>query len=153
MAIHLESMTQQLRDNRLMKTDEQIRLFEEALEQIGDEENVAHITALCEGFDDSTEHAEVMFGLVHTIEGYHNISSSEEAMGNFIAAAPIMLPHAADWLRTMLVRILNDANSRPLFSRLLAIANAGTQEVIRTALQKISTEDPAKFEEKVKEVV
>lgn len=120
MAINLESTTQQLRDNRLMKTDEQIRLFEEALEQIGDEGNVSQITALCQGFDDNTEHSKVMFGLIHTIEGYDNISSSEEALSNFLEAAPSMLPHAADWLRTMLVRILNDANSRPLFSQLLA---------------------------------
>ena len=153
MAINLESTTQQLRDNRLMKTDEQIRLFEEALEQIGDEGNVSQIAALCQGFDDNTEHSEVMFGLIHTIEGYDNISSSEEALSNFLEAAPSMLPHAADWLRTMLVRILNDAHSRPLFSQLLATTNSASQEIIRTALQKISIEDPAKFEEKVKEVV
>lgn len=64
MAINIESATQQLRDNRLMKDTEQIKLFEEALEEIGAEENVAHIAALCQGFDDNTEHQEVMFGLV-----------------------------------------------------------------------------------------
>jgi Immunity protein 30 len=153
MAINLESTTRQLRDNRLMKNDEQIRLFEEALEQIGDEGEVAQIAALCQGFDDNTEHSEVMFGLVHTIEGYDNISSAEEAMSNFLEAAPVMLPQAADWLRTMLVRILNDANSRLLFSQLLATTNPASQNVIRAALQNISTEDPAKFGDKVKEVM
>ncbi|RZK34940.1 MAG: hypothetical protein EOO61_12765 [Hymenobacter sp.] len=153
MAINIESATRQLRDNRLMKDNEQIRLFEEALEEIGAEENVAHIAALCQGYDDNTEHQEVMFGLVHTIEGYDRLSSSEEAISNFIEAAPAMLPQAADWLRTMLVRILNDASSRLTFSQLLATSNPVAKEAIRTALQNISAEDPTKFEAKVNEVV
>lgn len=128
-------------------------MFEESLEEIGAEENVAHIAILCQGFDDATEHEEVMFGLVHTIEGYDHHSSPEEAISNFIVAAPTMLPQAADWLRTMLVRILNDVNSRLLFSQLLTTSNPTAKEAIQMMLQKISAEDPAKFEAKVNEVV
>lgn len=153
MATNIELATQQLRDNRLMKNNEQIGLFEEAIEQISDNEDVGHISALCQGFDDNTEHSEVMFGLIHTIEGYDRFSSPSEAISNFIQAAPTMLPHAADWLRIMLVRILNDANSRPLFSQLLASSSPNSKEPIRAVLQKISADDPAKFEVKVSEVV
>jgi hypothetical protein len=153
MATNIELATQKLRDNRLMKNNEQIGLFEEALEQIIEDENVEHISALCQGFDDNTEHSEVMFGLIHTIEGYDRISSPTEAISTFIQAAPSMLPHAADWLRTMLVRILNDADSRLLFSQLLASSGPNSKEPIRTILQKISAEDPADFEAKVSEVV
>lgn len=153
MAINIELVGKQLRDNRLMKDDEQIRLFEEALEQIGDEQNAANISALCQGFDDDTEHSEVMFGLIHTIEGYDSFSPPEEAMSNFIQAAPSMLPHAADWLRTMLVRILNDTNSRLSFAQSLANSGPDDKKIIQDTLQKISIEDPTKFKEKVSEVV
>jgi hypothetical protein len=153
MATDIKSLTQQLRDNRLMKNNDQIGLFEEALEQIGYEEDVKDILALCQGFDDSTEHSEVMFGLIHTIEGYDSLSSPTEAISNFIQAAPTMLPHAADWLRTMLVRVLNDANSRLLFRQLLADSDPSSREPIRATLQRISADDPAKFEEKVSEVM
>ncbi len=153
MTTSIELATQQLRDNRLMKNNEQIGLFEEAIEQISDDENVEHISALCQGFDDNTEHSEVMFGLIHTIEGYDRLSSPSAAISSFIQAAPTMLPHAADWLRTMLVRILNDANSRLLFRQLLANSEANSKELIRAVLQKISADDPTKFEAKVSEVV
>ncbi len=152
MATDIKLLTQQLRDNRLMKNNEQIGLFEEAVEQISYEENVKDISALCQGFDDSTEHSEVMFGLIHTIEGYDRLSSPTEAISNFIQAAPTMLPQAADWLRTMLVRILNDTDSRLLFSQLLATSSPSSKEPIRAILQKISADDPAKFEAKVSEV-
>ncbi|WP_052732446.1 Imm30 family immunity protein [Hymenobacter terrenus] len=153
MATNMELITQQLRANRLMKNNEQIELFEDALAQISSYEKVEHISALCQGFDDQTEHSEVMFGLIHTIEGYDRISSPLEAIDSFIQAAPSMLPHAADWLRTMLVRILNDANSRLLFSQLLAKSNPDAKELIRGILQKIAADDPSKFKAKVNEVV
>jgi hypothetical protein len=153
MELTTELALQQLRDNRLMKDYEQLTLFEEALYFLGDDEDVSNIPALCQGFDDNTEHLEVTSGLIPIIEGYDSFSGPEEQLKYFIQGAPIMLPHAADWLRTMLVRILNDTESRLLFSQLLASSSPNLKEPIRTALQKISAEDPAKFEAKVSEVV
>lgn len=152
MAINIELATRQLRDNRLMKDNEQIRLFEEALEEIGAEENVAHIPALCQSFDDNTEHREVMVGLVHIIEGYADFSSREEELSYFLQGTPAMLPHASDWLRTMLVRILNHDASRQVFRELLAASASTIKEPIYSALQKISAEDPSDFEDKVNQV-
>jgi hypothetical protein len=144
---------QQLRDNRLMKDDEQLALFEEALYQLGDDEAVTNIPALCQGFEDNTTHSEVTAGLIPLIEGYDSFCGREEQLRYFIQGIPIMLPHAANWLRTMLVRILNDTNSRILFSQLLATSNPELKELVRTVLQKISADDPAKFEAKVQEVI
>lgn len=149
---NIEFAIQQLRDNRLMETDEQLSIYEQVLDQIGNDEDVTHIPALCQAFDDNTEHREVMVGLVHIIEGYADFSSRKEELSYFLQGAPAMLPHAADWLRTMLVRILNHDKSRELFGELLANSEASIKELIRVALQKISSEDPNIFQTKVAEV-
>ncbi len=153
MELTTELALQQLRDNRLMSDNEQLAIFEEASYHLGGDEDVANIPALCQGFDDNTEHREVTSGLIPIIEGYDSFSSREEQLKYFIQGAPVMLPHAADWLRTMLVRILNDTDSRLLFSQLLASSSSSSKEPIRAMLQKISADDPDKFAAKVSEVV
>lgn len=143
----------QLCANRLMKNDEQLNIYEQSLDEIGDNEDVANIPALCFAFDDETEHREVMSGLIPIIEGYNSFSSREEQLKYFIKGAPNMLPQASDWLRTMLVRILNHDESRKLFRELLAGSSDEAKVAVRAALQNISKEDPAKFKAKVDEVV
>ena len=135
-----------------MKTDEQLAVYEQILDQIGDDEDVTHIPALCQAFDDDTEHREVMVGLVHIIEGYADFSSRKEELSYFLQGTPAMLPHASDWLRTMLVRILNHDASRQIFRELLAASASTIKEPIYSALQKISAEDPSDFEDKVNQV-
>lgn len=153
MELTTELALQQLRDNRLMKDYEQLTLFEEASYHLGGDEDVTNIPALCQGFDDNTEHLEVTSGLIPIIEGYDSFSSREEQLKYFIQGAPMMLPHAANWLRTMLVRILNDTGSRLSFRQLLASSSPSAKESIQAVLQKISADDPTKFKEKVSEVV
>jgi Immunity protein 30 len=153
METSIELAVIKLRDNRLMKSDEQLAVYEQTLDEIGDDEDVTNIPALCLGFDDRTEHREVMSGLISIIEGYDSFSSIEEQLKYFLQGAPNMLPHASDWLRTMLVRIINDAGARLLFKKLLASGDPSSTEAVRTALHKIAVDDAAKFEAKVKEVL
>ncbi len=153
MELTTELALQQLRDNRLMKDYDQLTLFEEASYYLGDDENVTNIPALCQGFDDNTEHLEVTSGLIPIIEGYDRFSGPEEPLKYFIQGVPTMLPHAAEWLRTMLVRILNSTESRPLFAQLLTASPTATQEIIGGALRKIATESPDRFAVKVAEVI
>lgn len=153
MEVPVELALQQLRDNRLMQTEEQLALYEARLYDMGDDEDVANVVRLCLAFDDDTDHHEVMLGLVPVIEGYAKSSSPAEYIRYFVQGAPAMLPHAAEWLRSLLVHILNGAEYRPLFAQLLAASPAATQEVIGGALRKVAAESPDRFAGKVAEVL
>jgi hypothetical protein len=152
MAINIELEAEKLYTNRLMQDNEQIALFEEALERIGGEQDPQHIPLLCRAFDDETEHYEVMYGMVHAVERYDKFSSPVQATAEFIKAIPLMLPQAAEWLETLLFGILNDDASRQVFAEQLVISSPDVQSQVRDALRKIVADDPEAFQTKVAEV-
>jgi hypothetical protein len=152
MATNIEIEAEKLYANRLMQDNEQIALFEEALERIGSELNPKHIPLFCRAFDDETEHHEVMYGMVHMVERYDKLSSPAEATAEFISAIPLMLPQAAEWLETLLFGILNDNAARQVFAEQLAISPPEVQNQVRNALRKIVADDPEAFQTKVAEV-
>lgn len=152
MAINIQLEAEKLYTNRLMQDSEQIALFEEALERIGSEHDLQHIPLLCRAFDDETEHYEVMYGMVHTVERYDKLSTPAQATAKFISAIPSMLPQAAEWLETLLFGILNDNAARQVFAELLAASPSDIQNRVRSILRKIVADDPEAFQAKVAEV-
>ncbi|WP_229757546.1 Imm30 family immunity protein [Paenibacillus marchantiophytorum] len=52
---------------------------------------VDHLKNLCSGFDDATEHDDVMFGLIHAIESYDKTIGAETVI-------PDLGQHAAQGL-------------------------------------------------------
>ena len=152
MDINIELEAEKLYTNRLMQDNEQIALFEEALERIEAERNVQHIPLLCRAFDDETEHYEVMYGMVHAVERYDKFSTPAQATATFISSIPAMLPQAAEWVETFLFGILNDDAARQIFAEQLAISPPNVQDQIRSLLRKIVADDPEAFQTKVAEV-
>ncbi|MFP7476957.1 Imm30 family immunity protein [Terribacillus saccharophilus] len=71
---------QNLKDNRLLRDDQEVEKFEKAIENILKMKDGNRITFLCQGFDDDTENDEVMFGLIHAIESYDNIVGSVSSL-------------------------------------------------------------------------
>lgn len=153
MAIDINAEAQRLQDNRLMENNEQIAQFEEALEQITNERNPEHIALLCRAFDDDTEHHEVMYSMVHAVERYDEFSTPAKATAEFVKAIPSMLPHASEWLETLLFGILNEDASRRVFAEQLANSTPTTQEQIVGVLRKIAAESPDQFQAKVDEIL
>jgi hypothetical protein len=152
MAINIDLEAEKLYSNRLMQDNEQIALFEEALERIEGEHDFLHIPILCRAFDDETEHYEVMYGMVHAVERYDKFSTPAQATATFISAIPAMLPQAAEWLETLLFGILNEDASRRVFAEQLALSPPNTQQQVRSILRKIVADDPEAFQTKVAEV-
>lgn len=152
MAINIQLEAEKLYNNRLMQDNEQIALFEEALERIGDEHDFQHIPLLCRAFDDETEHYEVMYSMVHAVERYDKFGTPDQTSAKFISAIPSMLPQAAEWLETLLFGILNDNASRQIFAKQLAISPQNVQNQVRSTLRKIVADDPQAFQTKVAEV-
>jgi hypothetical protein len=148
MAISIQNELAVLKANRLMETNEQTRKFISAMENIFSLKNPEVIEYLCEGFDDDTEENEVMFDLVHTIEAYDKIVSPEIATGYFIKGINLMHPHAKGWIEIMLIRILNEDNSRIVFSNLIKHADAKTKKNVRSIIEGLVNEDPEEFSDK-----
>ena len=153
MAVNVEVETNKLIANRLMITEQQVDYFEEAIEKLAASSNPEHIKFLCQGFDDATEHYEVMFGLVHTIESYDTTVSPDVATRCFINALPLLLPHASGWAQTLLLRILNHKTSRDTLRKQLKNSDLNVQEVITILLQELAVKKPDEFRQKVDEVL
>ncbi|RSK42806.1 Imm30 family immunity protein [Hymenobacter perfusus] len=151
--VNINAEVLRLRQSRLMQEDGQYLVFDEAIARILSARNVEHIPLLCQGFDDATEHYEVMFGLIHAVEGYHKIASPEVATGYFIKSISVMVPHASEWAKQMLRRFLNKADDRQILRKSLAAAETNDWTMAVKLLQKIASEDAERFNQAVVEVL
>lgn len=66
-----ESYIKVLKENRKLKNDNEIEIFEDAIEKLLETNDVKCLYC---GFDNDTEEEEVMFGLVHAVESYYSCS-------------------------------------------------------------------------------
>jgi hypothetical protein len=153
MKTSLDQKISKLIKNRLMLNNEQIGLFEEAMESIFDLHDINRIHQLCLGFDDKTEQQDVMFGLIHGIEAYDGEYGMAATTQTFISAAPKLIPHAVNWLEIILMRYLNNDAARNVLKEELKKAGDESQEVISKALKQIQEKDPEAFYSLVKEVI
>lgn len=150
--MNIQEETSKLTNNRLMQSNEQIALFEEAMTNIFDLQNIDHIRFLCLGFDDRTEQDDVMFGLIHAIEAYDGTFGIEPVTREFILSSPQFVQHANKWLEIILIRYLNDGIAKDALKKELKKADKKSQEIIFEALKRIQAEN-AHFSEAIKEVI
>ena len=143
----------ELKNNRLLRDESEVKKFEKSIENILDMKNVNHIEILCQGFDDLTEKDEVMFGLIHTIELYDKIVSSEVSLKLLANSIPKMLPHAKEWLKILHKRILNHETSRNIYKKIIPTLNNDTQKIVVSQLTSIKERNPSRFEESVNSIL
>jgi len=138
-----------LLNNKLLRTDQEILYFEEAIENILTFNEVEHIKILCSGFDDSTENEEVMFGLIHAIESYDNDFGMENSLEKMVEALPSMLPQARGWSIILHKRILNYEPSRIAYTNVLLRVDASIKKIVSELFSEIKERNPDRFEELV----
>ncbi|MBJ8052076.1 hypothetical protein JDS87_08580 [Bacillus cereus] len=143
----------ELKNNRLLRDESEVDKFEKSIENILGMENVNHIEILCQGFDDLTENDEVMFGLIHAIESYDKIVSSDVSLKVLANSIPKMLPHAKEWLKILHKRILNHEPSRNIYKKIIPTLNNDIQKYIVSQLTSIKQRNPSRFEESVNSVL
>lgn len=143
----------ELKNNRLLRNESEIEKFEKSIENILDMKDVNHIEILCQGFDDLTENDEVMFGLIHAIESYDKIVSSEISLKVLANSIPKMLPHAKEWLKILHKRILNHEPSRNIYKEIIPTLDNDTKKNIVSQLNSIKERNPSRFEESVNSIL
>ncbi|GLI82640.1 hypothetical protein ANABIO32_03270 [Rossellomorea marisflavi] len=144
-----EELTQTLIDNRLLRNEEEITAFEQAISSILDLKELNHIRSLCQGFHDATENDEVMFGLIQAIESYDDFFDSEHSLNELAGSLPYMLPHAKEWANTLHKRILNHEPSYKVYKKVISTADDSIKETILQLVNEIKERHPERFETSV----
>ncbi|VXB69437.1 conserved hypothetical protein [Bacillus sp. 349Y] len=151
--MHDEELTQTLIDNRLLRNEEEITAFEQAISSILDLKELNHIRSLCLGFHDATENDEVMFGLIHAIESYDDFFDPERSLKALAESTPYMLPHAKEWAKTLHRRILNHEPSFKVYKKVISTADDSIKETVLQLVNEIKERHPKRFETSVDEFV
>lgn len=138
--------------NRLMRTEIEIREYESALEKLIALNDVSIIDKLCYGFDDDTEHHEVMFGLVHGIEFLYQ-NKIEEGLRLIAVSVSKIKSQAREWVEILHYRILNHPQVRLSYAHVLSELDESTRSEIIKLLIEIKEEDTEKFGGSVDEVI
>lgn len=116
------SLIKILQENRLMKTPQEINLFEETLEKIAEHPNDESLKDLHLILDDNCEHPEIMFSLVHFLEDFE----LQKQIQAFIEVIPQLIITAPEWTKTIHDRMINDESACKLYQNSLELANQKT---------------------------
>lgn len=111
-----------LQENRLMKTSQEIKLFEETLEKLAKYPDDKHLKDLHLILDDNCEHPEIMFSLVHFLEDFE----PQQQIQAFIEVIPQLMITAPEWTKIIHNRILNDVSACRVYLQGLQLVNCKT---------------------------
>ncbi|SDA73447.1 Immunity protein 30 [Butyrivibrio sp. INlla18] len=130
-----------LKQNRLLRNQKEIRIFENALERLAFDYSEDDIAEICEIFDDDTNDTEVMFGMVHLLETI----STKKAYLNTIYGIVSMYKKAPEWAKTILYRCLNDDCSVEMIKQLYTNLPQKIKISFSEILETIKNEDKDMF--------
>jgi Immunity protein 30 len=148
----LEEYLKSLYKNRLMESETEIHDFELSLSKVLEYKEIRAIEGLCLAFDDDTNQFEIMFGLIHGIEGLYK-SEPEEGLKMIANSTPIIYDRAIEWVEILHYRILNHPQVRIIYSDVLSKIEPNTSAQIKKLLIDIKNEDPDQFRDAVNEVI
>jgi len=144
--MEIQDLIQQLYKNRKITTDKEFRLFQGAIEKLANHKlTIDLIPQLLKVFDDTCEHYEVMYGLVHLIEDFEY-----DYIQPLVTHTSSLYLHAKRWLETFYIRILNDEESTLRLRNILLespeLINDSLMKILNSIIERI----PERFEPKVK---
>lgn len=125
-----------LQANRLMRSDDEIAGFENALAELANNPKSEYLPELHLVLDDRCQHEEVMFSLVHFLESF----DVKEQLQAFLHVLPKLLDSAPKWTRIIHTRILNDELTSALYQEMLNSVDSHTKNVVTQLLNEILKE-------------
>jgi hypothetical protein len=124
-----------LEANRLLRSPDEVALFEQTLEKLAQNPDPADLPSLHLILDDTCEQSEVMFNLVHFLESFE----VQEQVEAFIQVMPHLVKRAAEWTAILHSRIMNDDVARSVFEEEMQAINNHQQSEIHQLLLLAST--------------
>lgn len=107
-----------LETNRLLRSPDEVTIFEQTLEKLAQNPNPADLPSLHLILDDAYEHHEVMFGLVHFLESF------DVQVQAFIQMMPKLVNRAAEWAPILHSRMIDNDVARSAFEERVRSVNA-----------------------------
>ncbi|MBW4618194.1 MAG: hypothetical protein KME17_02255 [Cyanosarcina radialis HA8281-LM2] len=104
-----------LKANRLLRSPNEVALFEQTLEQLVQNPNSADLPSLHLILDDTCDRPEVMFSLVHFLESF----DVQEQLQAFIQVMPDLVKQAPEWTAILHSRITNEPIAQTAFEEIL----------------------------------
>jgi hypothetical protein len=133
-----QELIRKLYESRIMRTTAEVKSFEEAQRALHAMGDPAVLSDLFNGFDDSTEHLEVMWGLVHTVEAF----DLETYIRELAMATPKMFPQAKDWALLLHQRLLKTEADLAIYRKILPAVPAKPRKAIKAILEEIKSTSP-----------
>ena len=134
-----------LEANRLLRSPDEVALFEQTLEKLAQNSDSADLPSLHLILDDACEQPEVMFSLVHFLESF----DVQEQVQAFIQVMPDLVKRAAEWTAILHSRMMNDAIARSVFEERVRSLKDQKQDEIHQLLLFISTKSSSERRIKV----
>jgi hypothetical protein len=132
-----------LQQNRLLRTREEVLAFDEALDalaacpQLRVKDRLPDLVLV---FDDATENHEVMFRILHCLETF-DIKANLVALAE---AGPIVHHQAPEWIKLLLGRILYDDDAWPEFKQIYPSLPAESRNSLAPMIQDAVNDDAEK---------
>ncbi|MEG4348717.1 Imm30 family immunity protein [Microcoleus sp. LAD1_D3] len=114
------SLINVLETNRLMRSDEEVAAFENALAELAKNSPIENLRELHLVLDDKCQHPEVMFSLIHFLESF----DVKKQLQAFIKAVPQLIVSAPEWTKIIHDRILNDESARACYQDILSAVDS-----------------------------
>jgi len=121
-----------LNRNRLLRHSEEIYAFENALNELAENQNSDYLEDLHLVLDDRCEQPDVMFGLIHLLESFE----LEEQLRAFVSIVSKLMITAPDWTQILHNRILNDEPACKLYKEILHSFNSRQPHFIYQLLEE-----------------
>ncbi|ODG93365.1 MULTISPECIES: Imm30 family immunity protein [Bacillaceae] len=137
-----------LKSSRLLKSEQEVNDFEEAIERIVAYGEITFIKYLCYGFHDKTERDEVTFGLIHAIESFDQKYPLDDTLRELAKSVYVMIPDAMEWAKTLHKRILNHRPTLQVYIEVVKSLDTNSKNIIANIVSSIKDKNPTRFEEK-----
>lgn len=139
-----------LEANRLLRSPDEVAGFEQTLEKLAQNPDLADLPSLHLILDDACEQPEVMFSLVHFLESF----DVHEQVQAFIQVLPDLVKRAEEWAAILHSRIMNDESARSVFEEMVASMSPAQQsEIYALVLGFLKSEIATKLTTHISEIL
>ncbi|GGE67231.1 immunity protein 30 of polymorphic toxin system [Pedobacter psychrotolerans] len=146
--MEIKQLESQLIENKLMRTYEETGLYEEAVDELFNENNPECINSLIKGFSDATENEEVMFSNLHGIEYFSKTLGLETYIKIILPKLKEMQVDAYGWAETFFLRLLNNDAALDALIRNVEYLSQENKIFIRKMVENLSERNPERFKNK-----
>ena len=135
---------QNLITSRRLSSDNEYNMFERALRELQGNLEVEDFGDVCGAFFDETHDDEVMFGLIHLIEGLRGVEYLRE-----IAMCTPKMRDAHEWAMTLNKRIINSQEFFKMYISVIDSLDVDSKRKILELLNDVKDDNPKRFAEKI----